>query len=398
MDLLKARERARKKAQQQKQEKAEEERAPSSSSQGSGRSPEEQEASRSVPPSAPEAAEEPEAASAADSVREGPEDKPAAEDTGKSEDSAFVSMSDFSEEDVFCDDSFGEELPSFPEQKGGGQEVPDASILLDDDDAGGGEEKTAQKKDKNKEDQESLERSAAGERDKSRPSGEQAVVAEDTSDSMDWEVREHMTPEKQKPEPAEASPLPEEEPPAADEPSLEGEYSLEDMATDEDDFFSLVTEELYMREFGAEGAEAEDQFSLLSFRLAQETYAVRLTSIRQIIKVVPVTMVPRVPDYVLGIISLRGTVIPVFDLRRILKLPEAEATRKSRIIIVNHGKYTAGLLVDQVEQVVRMSESAIEPPPPVLGGVEAEYIKGIGRVDSKMVIFLALEKIMVPVG
>ncbi len=136
----------------------------------------------------------------------------------------------------------------------------------------------------------------------------------------------------------------------------------------------------------------------MSFRLANEIYAVKLTSIRQIIKLVPITMVPRVPDYVLGIISLRGTVIPIFDLRRVLKLPEAESTRKSRIIIVNQGKLTAGLIVDEVEQVLRMSESKIEPPPPVLGGVEAEYIKGIGRVDSKMIIFLSLEKIMVPVG
>lgn len=174
-------------------------------------------------------------------------------------------------------------------------------------------------------------------------------------------------------------------------------WSVERETDKEDDFFSLVTEDLYLREFGKDKEEAGSQLELLSFRLANEVYAVRLTSIKQIIKMTPITVVPRAPNHVLGIISLRGTIIPVFDLRRILHLPMAPASRKTRIMIVAEGKFMAGLIVDEVEHVVRLPESGIEPPPPVLAGVEAEYIEGIGRSGTKMMILLALVKIMVPV-
>jgi purine-binding chemotaxis protein CheW len=164
-----------------------------------------------------------------------------------------------------------------------------------------------------------------------------------------------------------------------------------------DDFFALVSEELYLREFGRPEEDVSQQLELLSFRLAREVYAVRLTSIKQIIKLTPITTVPRAPAYVLGIISLRGTIIPVFDLRRRLELPRAEATRKSRIVVVSEGRFTVGLIVDEVEQVARISAAALEPPPSVLAGVEAEFIEGIGRTADKMIILLALDKILTPV-
>lgn len=165
----------------------------------------------------------------------------------------------------------------------------------------------------------------------------------------------------------------------------------------EDDFLELVSEELYLREFGRQEEDVSQQLELLSFRLAREVYAVRLTSIKQIIKLTPITTVPRAPGYVLGIISLRGTIIPVFDLRRRLALPQAEATRKSRIVVVSAGRFTVGLIVDEVEQVARIPAEGLEPPPSVLAGVEAEFIEGIGRTADKMIILLALDKILTPV-
>jgi purine-binding chemotaxis protein CheW len=167
----------------------------------------------------------------------------------------------------------------------------------------------------------------------------------------------------------------------------------------DEDFFSLATEELYQHEFNraAEG-DLGTQLELLSFRLGQEIYAVRLTSIRQIIKLVPITTVPRAPDYVLGILSLRGAVIPVFDLRRRLRLGLTEPTRKSRIVVVAVGKFMVGLIVDEVMQVVRLPETKLEPPPSMLNAVEAEYIEAIGRTGAKMIILLALEKILTPVS
>jgi len=177
----------------------------------------------------------------------------------------------------------------------------------------------------------------------------------------------------------------------------EPEWSFNNLEVKDEDFFTLVTEDLYLREFGRqEEDEFGGQLELLSFRLASETYAVRLTNIKQIIKMVPITMVPRAPSHVLGVISLRGTIIPIFDLRRILHLSAATASRKTRIIILAEGKYSVGLIVDEVKQVVRLPASKIEPPPSVLAGVEGEYIQGIGRAGNIMLILLALDKIMVP--
>jgi purine-binding chemotaxis protein CheW len=176
------------------------------------------------------------------------------------------------------------------------------------------------------------------------------------------------------------------------------EWSFGARTEKEDDFYELVTEELYMREFGRREDERGQQLELLSFRLAREVYAVRLTSIKQIIKLVPITHVPRSPEYVLGIISLRGTVIPIFDLRKRLLLPASPPSRRTRIIVVTHGVFMVGLIVDEVEQVVRISAGGLEPPPSVLAGVEAEFIEGIGRSGDKMIILLALDKIMTPVA
>jgi len=175
----------------------------------------------------------------------------------------------------------------------------------------------------------------------------------------------------------------------------EDEWSLDGLFSEEDDFFALVTEDLYAR-VGRE-EDLSMVLELLSFRLGRETYAVRLTSIRQIIKPLAITMVPRTPDYVMGVVSIRGTVIPVFDLRKRLNLEQSDFTRKSRIVVVTHQGRVAGLAVDRVEQVVRIAENSVEPPPAMLAGVEGEYIEGIGRSGGRMIILLALDKILVPV-
>jgi len=389
MDLLKAREKARQKAREQEKEKEEGQKSSAKREEAASDVPAEHEEERPAPPAETEAADTDQSAPEETPVAETEKRTPPEEETAGPADSGFADMDDFSDEDVFTDDSFGEDLPPIAGEDP--QESGDDSVLIHEEDEAD-IEKPAEVFSPAPEKPGPAERTKEEVRQPAGAESSQGPAADDQAlfSSDDWSVAEHTSVEKARQSP--------EVPPTEQAPAPENGWTLEQMAPEEEDFFSLVTEELYLREFGADGSESEDQFSLLSFRLANETYAVRLTSIRQIIKLVPITMVPRVPDYVLGIISLRGTVIPVFDLRRVLKLPEAESTRKSRIIIVNQGKFTAGLIVDEVEQVVRMSESKIEPPPPVLGGVEAEYIKGIGRVDSKMIIFLSLEKIMVPVG
>ena len=148
-------------------------------------------------------------------------------------------------------------------------------------------------------------------------------------------------------------------------------------------------------QYGYAEAEAEELLELLSFQLGEEIYAVPLIRIQQIIKPRPVTYVPRAPEYIMGIISLRGSIIPVFDLKRRLGLGVSEVGRKSRIIIIKlNEKVLAGLLVDQVLEVARVGSETLEPTPAIFTGVEGEFIEGIARYRGKMLIVLNLSQVI----
>ncbi len=145
----------------------------------------------------------------------------------------------------------------------------------------------------------------------------------------------------------------------------------------------------------------ESPRELLSFELAGEEYAVDIHRIREIVKVPPITEVPRAPVDVLGVMSLRGEVIPVFDLRRRLGLPPAddEPSKRARVLVIDAGEGTSGVLVDRVAQVVRLKPSSIEATPQGLGpGVQPEYLAGIGRVKNRMYILLDIRATLANAG
>ena len=129
---------------------------------------------------------------------------------------------------------------------------------------------------------------------------------------------------------------------------------------------------------------------LLTFFLADEEYALDIEVIREIIKPREVTDLPRVPDFILGIISLRGIIIPIFDLKRRLKLGVHELTSASRVIVCQHADKVIGLLVDSITQVTRVPEENIEPPPAILFGLDRDLVEGVGRFQGKMMILLHL--------
>jgi purine-binding chemotaxis protein CheW len=139
---------------------------------------------------------------------------------------------------------------------------------------------------------------------------------------------------------------------------------------------------------------AEASLELLCFRVATEDYAISIMDIKEIIKPREVTEVPRVPDFVKGILSLRGIIIPVFDMRLRLGLAEGVHSERERIIVVKRLGGFVGVLVDQVVQVVRIAEEAVEAPPVVLEGIDREFIRGIGRVAGRMLILLDMEKVL----
>lgn len=132
----------------------------------------------------------------------------------------------------------------------------------------------------------------------------------------------------------------------------------------------------------------------LAFSLGDEDYALDITTIREIIKPREITDIPRAPEFLLGIISLRGTIIPVFDLKNRLKLGRGELVPDSRIIVCQHEERAAGLLVDRIAQVVNLPLRAIEPPPAVLSGLDRELVAGVGRHQGKMMVLLQLSHVL----
>ncbi len=138
----------------------------------------------------------------------------------------------------------------------------------------------------------------------------------------------------------------------------------------------------------------EEFQELLCFRVATEKYAVNIMEIKEIIKPREVTEVPRVPVFVKGVLSLRGIIIPVFNMRKRLGHGVEQDSGRERIIVVNKGEEFCGILVDEVIQVARLATAAIEPPPAVLEGIDRDFINGIGRYNGQMLILLNLQNVL----
>jgi purine-binding chemotaxis protein CheW len=137
--------------------------------------------------------------------------------------------------------------------------------------------------------------------------------------------------------------------------------------------------------------EACEEF--LCFTLGGEEYGVNIMEIKEIIKPRELTEVPRAPQFVDGIISLRGLIVPVLDMRKRLALPTSTLSGQQRIVIVRNGGSFTGLRVDAVTGVVRILNSRREATPAILEGVDRDFVAGIGRTDDRMVILLDVRNV-----
>jgi purine-binding chemotaxis protein CheW len=137
-----------------------------------------------------------------------------------------------------------------------------------------------------------------------------------------------------------------------------------------------------------------DERQLVVFQLGAELYGVEISRVHEIIRLQSVTKVPRSPAFVEGVINLRGKVIPVVDLRRRFGLPTAEHTRASRIVVVELGDQVVGIVVDGVSEVLRVNTATVEPPSPVVAGIDSEYLHGIAKLTDRLVILLDLDRIL----
>lgn len=138
--------------------------------------------------------------------------------------------------------------------------------------------------------------------------------------------------------------------------------------------------------------QGNDERQLVVFRLGDEVYGINIGTVREIIRMQTVTYVPDSPNFVEGVINLRGRVIPVVDLRRRFGLSVTEATDESRVLVVNISGDEIGVIVDAVTEVLRISEDSIAPTSSVVTTEDSYYIEGIAKVDEQLLILLDLDK------
>jgi len=132
----------------------------------------------------------------------------------------------------------------------------------------------------------------------------------------------------------------------------------------------------------------------LTFNLAGEEYGVEILRVREIIGMMDITAVPRIPSFIKGLINLRGKVIPVMDLRLKFQMPAAEPSEETCIIVVDVRGVEMGIIVDKVSEVFNIAETAIGDTPSFGVNVETSFILGIGKAGGKVTILLDLTRIL----
>lgn len=137
-----------------------------------------------------------------------------------------------------------------------------------------------------------------------------------------------------------------------------------------------------------------DLLQLVTFRLADEEYAVDILQVQEIIKTMEITRVPKAPCFVEGVVNLRGKVIPIVHLRKRLGMPVITQSQESRIIVVDVDEKQIGLIVDAVSEVLRLSPKAVEVTPSLERKTHADYIMGIGKHENRLITLLDLRKLL----
>ncbi len=142
-------------------------------------------------------------------------------------------------------------------------------------------------------------------------------------------------------------------------------------------------------------AQGLDVIQLVGLKLGEEEYAIDVLKIQEIIRTVEITSVPRTESFILGVMNLRGKVIPVIDLRvRFFSLDKMDFDKETRIIVVRFETENIGFVVDEVTEVIRINKSMVEPTPPLVGSVGQEYILGICKYQERLIILLDIDSIV----
>jgi purine-binding chemotaxis protein CheW len=136
------------------------------------------------------------------------------------------------------------------------------------------------------------------------------------------------------------------------------------------------------------------EIQLVLFRMAGNEFGIEIRQVREINRVTSLTHVPKSPEFLEGIMNLRGRIVPVVDLKKRFRLPPVETTGQTRIMIVEVGDQPVGLWVDKVTEVLKVPSASIAPPPDMVLTIAGEYLSGIVEVKDRLVILLNLPRIL----
>lgn len=139
--------------------------------------------------------------------------------------------------------------------------------------------------------------------------------------------------------------------------------------------------------------ETNEILQLVSFKIGDEEFGVDILKVQEINRKMDITQVPNAPEFVEGVVNLRGRIIPVISLRTRLGMVKKELDDNSRIIVVELDGKTVGFIVDEVNEVLRIPKNITEPPPEMVSGINSDYITAVGKLENRLLILLDLEKV-----
>lgn len=137
-----------------------------------------------------------------------------------------------------------------------------------------------------------------------------------------------------------------------------------------------------------------DELHLVTFRVGDELFGVSISTVQEIVRVPAITQIPQSPDFIEGVINLRGRIITVLDMNKRLGRPTSERDRRSRILVVECQSRLVGVIVDEVREVLKLGGDRIEPAPSMVAGISNQYIVGVGKLDGDLLILIDIEKIL----
>ena len=136
------------------------------------------------------------------------------------------------------------------------------------------------------------------------------------------------------------------------------------------------------------------ELHIVGFKVGRETYGVPITSLHEIVRVPEITAVPDAPDYIEGVINLRGKIVSVIDLRKRFGEPETKLNRRNRILVVEHRGRLSGLIVDSASEVLKIPAAEVEPSPTVLQDGGLNCVTGLGKYQGRLIVLLDMSKLL----